>query len=133
MLGLVYGANLLFFYNLAQKAVDKGIPRSHIFFRFVEQQQTTMNLIFLGTAVVIFFGTCIFGLLYSHRIAGPLYRLTQDLKGMTEGKAIRDVRFRKGDFFPEIAEAFNAFIGSRCPVDLKRDDPKREKPDARAS
>ena len=47
-----------------------------------------------------------FGLLISHRVAGPIYRTLQILQHLTEGKKVKTpIRLRNGDFFPELQQA----------------------------
>ena len=43
----------------------------------------------------------VYALQYSHRVAGPLYRLNMVLKDLAEGKDIKKVHFRDGDEFRE--------------------------------
>jgi len=51
---------------------------------------------------------------YTHRIAGPLYRLTQVFRQVRDGHIPNTVRFRQGDLIPEIAEeATEAFRALR--------------------
>jgi len=57
----------------------------------------------LGLAALL---TCLYVLLRSHRVAGPLFRLSQVLTRMTEGE-YTNVRFRKGDEFREFASITN--------------------------
>lgn len=47
--------------------------------------------------------TLMLGLLYSHRIAGPLYHLKRVLHEVREGRLNQELRFRKGDEFHELA------------------------------
>jgi len=47
--------------------------------------------------------TLVFGLLYSHRIAGPIYNLKKALREVRRGKLDRVVKFRKGDEFHDLA------------------------------
>lgn len=49
----------------------------------------------------------ILSVFFSHRIAGPLYKLVLKLKSIREGRGIERIQFRKGDYFPEIADEFN--------------------------
>jgi nitrogen fixation/metabolism regulation signal transduction histidine kinase len=66
-----------------------------------------MGRIFLGTSLGVMLLTTVWGLLISHRIAGPIYRMCLHLDLVANGKTEKDVSFRKKDFFPELAEAFN--------------------------
>ena len=56
---------------------------------------------------VLFNATAIF---LSHRIAGPLYRLQRHLEEVAEGKEPKDVKFRKGDYYQQLAEACNKLM-----------------------
>lgn len=44
----------------------------------------------------------------SNRFAGPLYRLRRELRRLAAGEPVPPVRFRTGDFWPELADEFNA-------------------------
>ena len=50
---------------------------------------------------------CIF---FSHKIAGPLYKLKMFLGNIRKGDPVNEVRFRKGDYFLEIADEVNKTI-----------------------
>lgn len=43
----------------------------------------------------------------SHRIAGPIHRLTKHLEAVGEGGNPVDLKFRKDDFYSEVAVAVN--------------------------
>ena len=60
----------------------------------------------LGSCSIIFI-LCIF---ITHRIAGPLFKLTNYLKGLDSATEIKPLRFRKGDYFQEIPEALNSLV-----------------------
>lgn len=57
----------------------------------------------LGFTALVFI-ICIF---FSHKIAGPLYKLTKYLNGIRNGQQIEKLYFRNGDYFHEIATEFN--------------------------
>ena len=50
----------------------------------------------------------IFGLLFSHKMAGPIYRLRNDIAEMTEGDLERKVSLRKKDYFQLLATDVNS-------------------------
>jgi hypothetical protein len=110
LIGVFYAANWWFFHSFTQLAVKANLPPGHVFFRFMAEQQSFMNKIFV-VASVFSTATIIFGgLVLSHRVAGPLFRLTQHLRAH-DPRSVTPIRFRKRDYFPEIEEAFNEFIG----------------------
>lgn len=49
----------------------------------------------------------IMSLLYSHRIAGPIYRIRQCIDMMSEGKDIPPIKLRTYDEFKEVAASLN--------------------------
>lgn len=60
-------------------------------------------LMHLGFSLVTFCA-CIF---FSHRIAGPMYKLQKYLRGIRDGEARDRLFFRQGDYFLEVADDVN--------------------------
>jgi hypothetical protein len=44
---------------------------------------------------------------HTNRFAGPVFRLQRSLKALAEGKTIQPLSFRDGDYWHDLAEAFN--------------------------
>ena len=109
-IGSFYGACIWFFYQFHQMGKDLGLPADHIFYRFLSVQQAHLNYIFIGVSLVVLSILIVGGAILSHRIAGPIYRLCQHFKGISEEKEIRPLSFREGDFFQEITEAVNPVL-----------------------
>lgn len=55
---------------------------------------------FIGLVFIV----CIF---ISHKIAGPLYKLRKYLQAIKTDNSLGRLFFRKGDYFPELADDFN--------------------------
>jgi len=110
VLVIIFAANSYFFHVFEQKGHSLGLPADHVFFKFITSQQETMLSIFLATGVVVVLLITIQGLRYSHKIAGPLYRLNQDMKSMATDGTLKTIKFRTGDYFPEIEQSFNQLI-----------------------
>jgi hypothetical protein len=55
-------------------------------------------------ALFIFGGVFAYTLVFSHRIAGPIFRINAILRKMIEGEVPQKVTLRRGDFFHETAE-----------------------------
>jgi hypothetical protein len=102
-----YAVKVFFFYQTREYITSMGIPPEHMIFDFLAQQSRVMDWIFLGAAVVETFFLGFLGLRLSHRVAGPVYRVTQDMQSFARGEPARHIRFRKGDYFPELADAYN--------------------------
>lgn len=80
-------------------------------------KQNALNIIskpiyyFLGGGVAlcsIIFGAM--GILISHKIAGPLYRVKEQIKKIIAGNYKAKIKFRKGDLLHDIANLFNEMI-----------------------
>jgi len=46
----------------------------------------------------------------SNRFAGPLLRLRRSMRALARGDHVEPIHFRKGDFWHEFAEEFNAMV-----------------------
>ncbi len=82
-------------------------------FRFLSQYRWEV----LKTTLLVYglfglFAVAVVGALavfYSHKVAGPLYRLRCAARDMSKGRLGMEVSFRKGDAVHSLADAFNAF------------------------
>jgi hypothetical protein len=72
-------------------------------FRF---RQAPITFVLLSCAVIGILAV-VSGVLFSHRIAGPIYRLNQQMEKDAKLREVNLVSFRKGDFFPELAGSYN--------------------------
>jgi hypothetical protein len=106
-IAIFYLADAYFFWKFRQLGQGLGLPSNHVFFQFLDEQKSAKDVYYAITAGVAFAFLTVCGLLLSHRVAGPLYRLRKHLDMVAEGKTVSDVRFRKGDYFPEVADAYN--------------------------
>ncbi len=92
---------------------DAGLSGDHIYFQFISMQQTAFRNVTIAIAIVVG-GLLVFGgLAISHKIAGPIYRMKKSLDDMTastEPAVLKPITFRKKDFFPELADSFNALV-----------------------
>ncbi|MFA9454843.1 MAG: hypothetical protein ACERK6_13110 [Candidatus Aminicenantaceae bacterium] len=61
---------------------------------------------FLFSSILI----CLLGLLYTHKIAGPVFRLKMILKRFQAGEEPEVISFRKTDFLTGVAGSFNGFF-----------------------
>lgn len=109
LISIFYSTIWYFFSNLKKEAISVGLPPEHIFFTFINEQKATMDNVFIISSIVALVVILVGGLVLSHKVAGPLYRLTKHLQGHDRNN-IPPVKFRKGDYFPEIEKAFNDFL-----------------------
>lgn len=111
-IAVFYLATLYLFWNFEQTGYSVGIPEGHIFYRFIADQRSLMNTILLIAAPVITFITCYIGIKLSHRVAGPVYRMTRHLELLNKDNEIKEVKFRENDYFLEMQDEFNKFVKS---------------------
>ena len=108
--GFLFLLNSYFFNRFNVMGIDSGIPSNHAYFKFLSEQQIVFNHAVLLTSIVIGIVIMTSVLFISHKIAGPLYRLTKHFKEIADGKDLKEIQFRKNDFFPEIQIGFNSVI-----------------------
>ncbi len=89
-------------YQEIQASLPAGSPQIN----FEELYKGTMFILFLIIAAVLCL-TFVVSILISHKIAGPMYKMTMFLRSIREGGAIHELTFRDGDQFEEVAEELN--------------------------
>lgn len=109
--GVFYLAVTFFFREMSAQAMESGIPAGHVYFRFLAEQQSTLNKIFLICSLVAVIVILAGGLWLSHQVAGPMHRLVIHLRENKNSSGnTPPLKFRKSDYFPEVEEAFNEYI-----------------------
>lgn len=97
----------LFFKNLNQKAIDVGLSSDHIFYSFLDDQQGFMTYIFIIVAIFNAVIIICAGIYYSHKVAGPLYRLSQHFKSVNKLDDLKEVNLREGDYVGDLKSTIN--------------------------
>lgn len=46
----------------------------------------------------------------SNRFVGPIYRLRRSLNDLADGKPVQPIKFRDGDYWQDVADAFNRVL-----------------------
>lgn len=67
--------------------------------------------VFVLPLVFTFVCMCLHGILFTHRLAGPLYRLKEALRRVRGGDLAADVKLREQDYFQDLCEEINALLG----------------------
>jgi hypothetical protein len=116
MILIMFYSNILFLNSCYDVGIRLGLPSNHVYFELLNSQKFTMQKIFLTGALTTLVCLTFFGILLSHRIAGPLYRMRLYIEALTEGKTTRDLEFRKDDYFDDLADSLSELaekIGAR--------------------
>ncbi|MEO5968606.1 MAG: hypothetical protein ABIQ95_01660 [Bdellovibrionia bacterium] len=108
-ISIFLGSNYLFFNKFEAMGLEYGIPTNSAFFSFINRQKSTMSEIFLATSVIDILVIVVLGLIFSHRISGPLRRLEKFLLEASVDN-LHSLNTRKNDYFPELITALNSFI-----------------------
>jgi hypothetical protein len=64
-------------------------------------------------SIFIFASCLIFGFYASHRLGGPIYKTILYLKKYRDGHDLEPLKFRKGDFFYELADEVNLSLQTK--------------------
>lgn len=104
----VYLTSNYFFWSFQEKGREIGLAEGHVFFTFLDQQQAYMNRLLLGLAGLFVLGLSFWGLILSHRVAGPLHRLHNHMWQVARGEVTTPLNFREKDFFQDLTNAYNA-------------------------
>jgi hypothetical protein len=83
---------------------------------------TRISCVLFATLIIL----GLFGLLFLHRVAGPVYRFRQIFLRMNRGEIPGTIKLREGDFFEETASEINRLI-KRLEFEKARSDRVKEK------
>ena len=72
----------------------------------------TSVIVYAAMSLITLAGTAVICLLYSHKVAGPLYKLGLFLREVTSGDFSRSVKLRNGDVIHPLAQDINAMVSS---------------------
>lgn len=111
-MSIIYLANDYFFHTYMQKGEVLNLPPDHPFFLMIHEQKHFMTNVFIAVALSISTIAGVWALFYSHKIAGPLYRLNHYFtQAAIEKKPLKNkLYFRDADFFQEVPESINKYI-----------------------
>ena len=87
--------------------------------------ETVPILVILAAMLPIFVWDTI---TFSHRFAGPMYRFHATVRRLAAGETVEPIRLRKGDFWLEFADDFNAMV-ERWTSERDRELPTTEEDD----
>ncbi|MBY0415325.1 MAG: hypothetical protein K2Q18_14230 [Bdellovibrionales bacterium] len=91
-----------------------GVQISSHLYNFLQENSYRFLGVFVVSAGSFFLFSLLMSLFFSHKIAGPLFRLHMYLiNNSKSGEKIPKLTFRQGDFFQEIPEEFNKFAKAK--------------------
>jgi hypothetical protein len=113
-MSIIYLANDYFFHVYIQKGQLLNLPPDHPYFLMIHEQKQFMTKVFIAVAICISNIAILWGLFYSHKIAGPLFRLQSYFKNaaIDSVELKNKIYFRDDDFFQEVPDSINRYIDS---------------------
>ncbi|PKM92578.1 MAG: hypothetical protein CVU80_02620, partial [Elusimicrobia bacterium HGW-Elusimicrobia-4] len=91
----------------------KTILPKVFFMEEIRQDLTAFHLLLAVKSLVFMVFVAFISVYFSHRIAGPIYRLTKDLLTMiNDGDLTKQFRLREKDELKELAEALNTMTAN---------------------
>src|ERR1044071_3895898 len=104
-------------YSVQQLIRNEAIKES-----LAMEQLENVNILIFKIAIIYMAAAVLLSLIFSHLVAGPIYRFEKTLEEMRAGNLTIFVKLRKRDEFKETAELFNqAIVGLRNKIQKERD------------
>ena len=101
----------ILYFSLGREMTERSYGESYRIIASLRDEILNKSvLIYVSTFAIIAIGIAVLTLLYSHRVAGPLFRLEMFSRKIASGDFTELVRFRKGDLIHPLAEDFNTII-----------------------
>lgn len=107
---IFFWSTKMIFHNFFEQAQSMGLPPNHVVVLYLQDNAKAMDRILITTSVLLFLFLTIGGLILSHQIAGPIYRLRKHIQQVSSGNSFGDLSFRKKDFFQEIVTDYNQML-----------------------
>ena len=101
------GVTVFFVLWIAMADRIPGFEEVELYFRMTTIQILALNGLFI---IVVITGL---GIVVTHRIAGPIYRIQRELERTLQREKVGPIRLRRGDEFHKFAEIINQVL-ERC-------------------
>jgi len=102
----------LFLYQFFSSPLTGGYGGSFYALRHLaEILPSVVALSMLAYVLLVGGGAALLCIALIHRIAGPIFRLERALVNCLDGEPVKPFFLRHGDLVPELASAFNGFVG----------------------
>ena len=105
---ILLGFQLSLFYQQMNDPYVLSLPESHPYLVFHNMFQEQSIFVFAIGVAVSFLISFVLGIVISHRVAGPMVKLKKHFENVAlDIENETSVHFRDGDFFREVAAAYN--------------------------
>lgn len=110
-IGVFFLANRFLIQRLLRLCQEAGLGAEHPVTRAIQNHIHTVDVGFFGASLLVILGLFAFSVYFSNKVEGPLSRLKEHMYAVAHGQHKRKISFRKGDYFQEVADAFNELLG----------------------
>lgn len=106
----VYVFKIYMLWDLKDAAINAGIPTSHEFISMIEHRSIMVDVGFIILSVLLIVFMLGWTLWVSHRVAGPIHRIRNEIKKIIDGQPLQRIGIRDHDYFHELKESVNLLI-----------------------
>jgi len=112
-LGVFLAGLIMYFRLVGNELIQMGGLLSSTFLEQIEKH-LLWGGIFMAVLLVVLLGlAAYYALLFSRRIAGPIFALSRHLDRCIEEKELSPLKLRDDDLFREVADKFNTIVAER--------------------
>jgi hypothetical protein len=95
------------FDQLYEIGMRMRIPTSSAFFSLLRNQEIAIQQKLIIAGIISYIFSFILTIIISHRLSGPIYRLREYFKDMSQHGYKTRLSFRDGDFYSDLPEEIN--------------------------
>lgn len=100
--------------SFRSSAISSGLNPDHIIFETLNRLQASLDVYFIFGSIMVIIVVLGFGLFMSNQVAGPVHHIVTHLRKIRSGEtAPSEIKFRKNDFFQELADEINKSIETK--------------------
>jgi len=110
VLFVVYMFKVFMMWDLRRVALESGIAENSEFMRVLDYRSITSDIGFAVLAVILTIVMLGWTLWVSHRVAGPIHRIRNEIKKIIDGQPLQRIGIRDHDYFHELKESVNLLI-----------------------
>lgn len=105
----IFGSSIYFSFKMKKMGIEAGLASDSIFFKLIDQQSLYLGQIVTIVLILVTILIVVYGLLMSHKIAGPVHNIKSNLRDRIQKNQHSPFKLRKGDFFQDLALLLNQY------------------------
>ncbi len=109
-LTIFYIFKIYIFWELKDIALSTGISPDHDFISLIDNRNYVIDLSFVVLAANLGLMMLGWALWVSHKVAGPIHRIRNEIKKIIDGQSINRINIRDHDYFHELKDSVNLLI-----------------------